>query len=61
MWITPRFHDLLTLSMSVKDYPTMNDNELWLLKNELLRVDGGMRLHPCIAQVGFESSLMCNV
>uniref|UniRef100_M1E0T1 Uncharacterized protein n=1 Tax=Solanum tuberosum TaxID=4113 RepID=M1E0T1_SOLTU len=36
--------------------PTMNDYELWLLKNALLSVGGGMGLHPCIAQVGFESS-----
>jgi len=34
----------------------MNDHELWLLKNALLSVDGGMGIHPCIAQVGFESS-----
>ena len=34
----------------------MNDNELWLLKNALLSGVRGMGLHPCIAQIGFESS-----
>ena len=40
--------------MSVKAYPTKNVNELWLLKDVLLSVGGGMGHHLCIAQVGFE-------
>lgn len=34
----------------------MSYNELWLVQNVALSVGGGMRIHPCIAQVGFESS-----
>lgn len=36
--------------------PTKNVNELWLLKNALLSVGSSMGFHPCMAQVGFESS-----
>lgn len=54
--VTIRFHEFLTCSVSVKNYPHKNVNELWLIKKELLSVGGSMVCHVCIASVGFESS-----
>ncbi|WMV55078.1 hypothetical protein MTR67_048463 [Solanum verrucosum] len=41
MRVTLGFHVKLSRSMSVKTYPTMIVNELWLLKDVLLSVGGG--------------------